>query len=149
MLKDGPDLTKKAPRGARVRLGGFAILPRLIDKARATFAGNPGEYSFDCPLDQQFLNFVGISADAIAQEIKKGLNDGEILDWVQANSGTPRQPFEIEQWSIFMDRRGPDSLEAKAYFAQLLQSLAPHRKDIVSWTDLLDLDDDASFGGRP
>jgi hypothetical protein len=34
-----PDLTKQPPRSARVRLGGYVILPRMLDKGRATIAG--------------------------------------------------------------------------------------------------------------
>ena len=29
------DLTKRAPRSGRVRLGGYVILPRMLDKGRA------------------------------------------------------------------------------------------------------------------
>src|ERR1035437_1837459 len=59
------DLTKQAPRSPRVRLGGFVILPRCLDKGRATINGKNGEYHYDCPLDHRFLNFVGIKAAAL------------------------------------------------------------------------------------
>ncbi len=38
------DLTQRPPRSPRVRLGGYAILPRLLDKCRALLAGKVGEY---------------------------------------------------------------------------------------------------------
>jgi hypothetical protein len=38
-LKNAPDLTKRPPRSPRVRLGGLALLPRMLDKGRATVAG--------------------------------------------------------------------------------------------------------------
>src|SRR6202044_3130060 len=41
-----PDLTKFPPRSGRVRLGGYVILPRCLDKGRATLAGKNGEYHF-------------------------------------------------------------------------------------------------------
>ena len=59
------DLTKQAPRSPRVRLGGFVILPRCLDKGRATIIGKNGEYQYACPLDHRFLDFVGIKADAL------------------------------------------------------------------------------------
>ena len=34
-----PDLTKFPPRSPRVRLGGYAILPRMLDKGRAELTG--------------------------------------------------------------------------------------------------------------
>jgi hypothetical protein len=46
MAIKAPDLTKQAPRSPRVRLGGYAILPRMIDKGRAALAGMLGEYNY-------------------------------------------------------------------------------------------------------
>jgi len=54
-----PDLTKFPPRSTRVRLGGYCILPRMLDKGRATFAGKNGEYHYACPLDHQISGFRG------------------------------------------------------------------------------------------
>ena len=36
MAIHAPDLTKQPPRSPRVRLGGYVILPRCLDKGRAT-----------------------------------------------------------------------------------------------------------------
>ncbi len=41
-----PDLTQRPPRSPRVRLGGYVILPRMLDKGRAALAGKLGEYHF-------------------------------------------------------------------------------------------------------
>ena len=73
-LKNAPDLTKRAPRSARVRLGGYVILPRMLDKGRATINGKNGEYHYNCPLDQHFVKFAGIDPAAL----KKQLDDGEM-----------------------------------------------------------------------
>ena len=64
-----PDLAKQPPRSPRVRLGGYAVLPRILDKGRATIAGKAGEYKFGCPLDQRFLQFVGIKAPDVKKQI--------------------------------------------------------------------------------
>ena len=79
-----PDLTKHPPRSPRARLGGYVILPRMLDKGRATLAGKNGEYHYACPLDQRFLEFAGIDPEALKMELGKG--DGEILEWVQKNA---------------------------------------------------------------
>ena len=50
------DLTQRPPRSPRVRLGGYVILPRMLDKGRATINNKAGEYHFNCPLDQRFLD---------------------------------------------------------------------------------------------
>src|SRR6476620_2237110 len=94
-----PDLTQRPPRSPRTRLGGFALLPRMIDKGRATLAGKNGEYHFDCPLDQHILNYAGIEAKKLLAELKKGKGDGEILEWIHANAKHKHAPWEIQQWS--------------------------------------------------
>ncbi|NBX59754.1 MAG: DUF5069 domain-containing protein, partial [Opitutaceae bacterium] len=77
-----PDLTEHPPRSLRVRLGGYAHLCRLLDKARAVIANKGGEYHYNCPLDEAFFGFTGIDHAAMLAEIKTGKNDVEILAWV-------------------------------------------------------------------
>jgi hypothetical protein len=143
-----PDLTKHPPRSPRVRLGGFVILPRMLDKGRALIAGRNGEYNYACPLDQQFLEFAGIDPDALKAQLASGKTDGEILEWVRANARHRRAPAEIEAWSAWQERRAPDNPKSRAFFNEIHEKIAPHRTDIVTWFDLLDLDDYVSFGGR-
>src|SRR6266446_3178393 len=104
---NAPDLTRRPPRSPRVRLGGFAILPRLLDKGRATIAGTHGEFKYACPLDEQVFNFAGIDAAHLKDELATGKGDAEILAWVLANSTTKPSPFEIAAWSAYQDQRGP------------------------------------------
>ncbi len=56
-LSHAPDLSQRPPRSPRVRLGGYVILPRMLDKGRASLIGKNGEYHYACPLDQRFLAF--------------------------------------------------------------------------------------------
>jgi hypothetical protein len=133
----------------RVRLGGYAILPRVLDKCRADIAGTLGEYKYNCPLDQNFLRFVGIDADALKAEVAMGGGDSEILAWIESRATHKRSPWEIQQWSAYHDQRGPDSdLDTLGYFFETVKKLGGTREDIHSWADLLDLDDYVSFGGR-
>ena len=144
-----PDLTKRPPRSGRCRLGGYAILPRMLDKGRAEIAGTNGEYHFNCPLDQHILNFLGLDAAALREQLAAGKGDGEILEWINANAKHKRSPWEIEQWSDFQQRRGPDSdEETLGYFAGAVGKFSKTREDIKTWADLLDLDDFVSFGGK-
>src|ERR1051326_8800276 len=144
-----PDLTKRPPRSPRSRLGGYALLPRMLDKGRATLAGMNGEYHYNCPLDQRILGFVGIDPKNLLGELKKGKGDGEILEWIQATAKNKPSPWEIEQWSDYIDRRGPDSdAETLQFFAEYVSKLTRTREDIKTWSDLLELDDFVSFGGK-
>src|ERR1700722_6747612 len=85
-----PDLTRHPPRSPRTRLGGYAHLPRLLDKARAVVAGKAGDFHYNCPFDQQFFACTGIDHEAFMAEVKKGKSDSEMLAYVEAKS--PRKP---------------------------------------------------------
>src|SRR4026207_2414605 len=103
------DLTQRPPRSFHVRLGGLVILPRMLDKGRATLARKNGEYKYNSGTDQHLVRFLGFDPKALLKELAKGKGDGEILGWVQAHSKIQRAPWEIEAWSAYMERRGPDS----------------------------------------
>ena len=145
-----PDLTTRPPRSPRAQLGGYALLPRMLDKGRATLAGTNGEYHYDCPIDQHILKYLGLDAEALKAQLATGAGDGEILEWINAHAKHARSPWEIEQWSAYQQRRGPDSdAETLAMFAEYIGRYTTTREDIKSWADVLDLDDYVSFGGKP
>lgn len=144
------DLTQRPPRSCYVRLGGYVILPRLIDKARAAAAGKLGDY-YDGPdgMNGQFLRFVGLEHAALKRFIAKGGGDADILAWVEAHAKFKRQPWEIAAWSEFQSGRPVDSdAETLEDFAGSMRRLRPDREDIKTRFDFLDLDDHCSFGGR-
>ena len=143
-----PDLTQRPPRSARVRLGGYVILPRMLDKGRAMIAGKNGEYNYACPLDQRFLEFAGIDPAALKKELAAGKGDGEILQWIEKHAKNKRTEPEIAMWSDFAERRVPSDAESREFFNELHQKSAPKREDITTWFDLLDVDDYVSFGGK-
>src|SRR5271155_1778736 len=116
MNYSSPDLTQNPPRSPRIRLGGYVIVPRMLDKCRATINGKNGEYHFNCPLDQRFLEFAGIDAEAIKAEVAAGKGDGEILEWIQANAKNKPSEAEIAQWSAVASQRTPSDVESRAYF---------------------------------
>lgn len=144
------DLTQRSPRSPRTRLGNLVILARMLDKARATLAGKNGAYEYGASTDLHLVRFLGFDPDALLEEVKTGKGDGELLQWVLANSKTPREPWEIETWSNFMDKRGPDSdEETLEFFKDYVGKLSKTREDIKSWFSVLELDDYVTFGGKP
>ena len=143
------DLTERPPRSFRVRLGGFVILARMLDKGRATFSKKNGEYHYNSPTDQHLVRFLGFDTDALLKELAAGKGDGEILEWMLANAKTPRAPWEIEAWSAFMEKRGPDSdAETLALFAEYVGQHSKTREDVKTWFEAIELDDYVSFGGK-
>jgi len=141
------DLTQRPPRSVRARLGGYALLPRMLDKCRAEIAGTAGSFHYACPNDQRILTFLGVDAAALKTEVASGKGDGENLAWIIANQHNKHTPAEIEAWSDAMDKRTP-SAEDRAKFEEYLAEAGPNRKDITRWPDLLDLDDFVSYGGK-
>ncbi|MDB6130554.1 MAG: hypothetical protein JWM04_1661 [Verrucomicrobiales bacterium] len=149
MAINAPDLTQRPPRSARVRLGGFAILPRMLDKGRATVNGKHGEFHYNCPLDQNFLEFVGIDAEQLKTELAAGKSDTEILEWINQTAKSPKSSLEAAAWSAYQDFRGPTDLESRQFFNDYHAKMAPKREDVSSWFDILDIDDFVSYGGNP
>ena len=148
MANNTPDLTKQPPRSPRVRLGGYVILPRMLDKGRALLAGKNGEYNYACPLDQRFLEFTGIDPKALKKQLAAGKGDGEILEWIMHHAKPARTASEIAVWSAHQEARAPGDVGSREYFHGLHAKIAPQREDIVTWFDLLDLDDYVSFDGK-
>jgi Domain of unknown function (DUF5069) len=146
MSLNTPDLTKFPPRSPRVRLGGYVILPRMLDKGRATVAGKNGEYHYACPLDQRFLEFTGINPEVLKKEL--GKSDGEILEWIEKNAEHKRSPMEIAAWSELAENRVPTDVESREFFNGIHKQAGPNREDIATWFDVLDLDDYVTFGGK-
>src|SRR5258707_730220 len=146
---NAPDLTRRPPRSMRVRLGGFAILARMLDKGRATLVKKNGEYNYNSPTDQYLFRVLEFDPETLLQQLAAGKGDGEILQWVSANAKIRRTPWEVQVWSSYLDNLGPDSdAETLTGFAEYVGQHSKTRKDIKSWFDALDLDDFVSFGGK-
>jgi hypothetical protein len=141
-----PDLTQHPPRSPYARLGGYAHLPRLLDKARATVAGKVGDYHYNCPMDQHFFAFTGITEAEMLAEVKAGKSDSQILAFVQEKS--KRLPAEIAAWSHWLAGNAPGGSPGHAWMSEVIKTGAPDRTDISTFFDLLDLDDYVTFGGK-
>jgi hypothetical protein len=141
-----PDLTQHPPRSVRVRLGGYAHLARLLDKARAVIAAKGAEYHYNCPLDQRFFEFTGLNHETMLAEIKTGKTDVQMLEWVNTNSKRPVN--EVIAWSAWLEQAGPGGAPGHEWIAETLKGHGSARDDIRSFADLLDLDDYLSYGGK-
>ena len=149
-LISAPDLTQRPPRSPRCRLGGFVILPRMLDKGRATIVGQNGEFKYNASFDQHIINFLQFNPEAMLNELATGKGDREILDGLKTNAQFNPSPWEIEQWSEYMIRRTPDSdPDTLMFFFRRVRMFSRTREDIKTWMDLIELDDFVTFGGKP
>ena len=133
----GKDLTREAPRSPRIRVGGYAILGRTIDKCRALVGGNIGEYHFDCPLDNTLFGFKGVKGDDFKAQIENGAGDQEIVEWLNKN-GEKKTPDEIKRWG---DKVEADSLynepEKREFFSESCKTLGldPAKTTTFTWLE--------------
>jgi hypothetical protein len=83
----------------------------MLDKSRATLAGKSGDYLYNATFDGPLVQFLAFDPDVMLKELATGKGDGEMLDWVQSHAKTPRALWKIEDWSAFVEKRGPDGHE--------------------------------------
>jgi Domain of unknown function (DUF5069) len=139
----GKDLTKESPRSPRIRVGGYAILGRTIDKCRALVAGNIGEYHFDCPLDNMLFSFKGVKGADFKAQIENGASDQQMAEWLD-QTGENKSADELRQWSDEVEASRPyDNPEKREWFAEQTKSvgLDAEKTTLFDW---LEADDKAS-----
>jgi len=143
----GKDLRREAPRSPRIRVGGYGILGRTIDKCRALVAGDIGEYHFDCPLDNMLFGFKAVKGDDFKAQIEQGASDQEMVEWLN-QSGEKKTPTEIKRWSEKVEASSLyDDLEKHDYFVQETRKLGldPEKTTTFDW---LEIDDRVSHAQK-
>ncbi len=139
------DLTKEAPASPGDRVGGYVILARLADKARAEFMGGKiGSYHTDCPLDHMLLDWKGVPYADIKQEVLAGADNERLAEFLNTH-GTPKTPDEVEAWSDGIEAVEPSkNPEKRDWFAAQCAEVGidPEGTTMFEW---LDADDEKSF----
>ncbi len=137
----GKDLTREAPRSPRIRVGGYAILGRTIDKCRALVAGDIGEYHFDCPLDNTLFGFKGVKGDDFKAQIENGASDQKIVEWLNRN-GKKKTPEEITRWGIETEASSLyNDAEKRDFFSEKARKLGldPAKTTTFEWLETDDM----------
>ena len=143
----GKDLTKEAPRSPRIRVGGYAILGRTIDKCRALVAGNIGEYHFNCPLDNMLFGFKGVKGEDFKAQIEQGAGDQEMIDWLNQN-GEKKTAEEIRRWAEEVESSSLyNHPEKREFFSEQVKKLGrqPEKTTTFDW---LEVDDETSHAQK-
>ena len=133
------DLSRAFPRSPKQKLAGLVKLGRMIDKGRAYKEKRLADYIYPCPLDKIILNFLRIDSDTFAKMVVDKKDD-EISIWAKdlTKSKSSREiSFVIKQ---ILDRK-PDSQDRLQYFNEIRDKIDPSRTDIITWVDLLDLEE--------
>ena len=66
-------------------IDGYAWIPRMLWKARATLAGTPGTYMFGCPVDHTCMARLGIAPELVLELAAKHDDDRDVLAALKAH----------------------------------------------------------------
>jgi hypothetical protein len=137
------DLTKEYPRSAKEKKLGLVSLARVIDKASALNGGKLGEYDYDCPHDKPLFEFLAVDGPTFAKKVADLKTDDAILDWVKSGTAYAKKtPQEIAAFNERRENWRPEpGSHAAEFFESLREQVAPGRKDVKTWFDVLDLDE--------
>jgi len=133
-------------RSPRVTIGGYILLPRLIDKVRLHAQGKlPPEYvpNLLAPapcLDGRFLAFTGLDPEALRKAILAAKTDAEVLAWVERNAKAHTEA-EKRQWMEEIDSYRPNAHWAEFRRKTYREVAAKVDPATLSILDLIDMDE--------
>ena len=136
------DLSNTFPRSPRATLGGYVIAGRTLDKCRAVLAGTAGDYHFDCPLDQLFLTFAGITAEDFKAFVATGADDAAVAEWIQSNA-TEHTQEELVQWNndLRYKRISEMPIHLQVFLEGYIAEFIPSNKIVYNWFDVYDVEE--------
>jgi hypothetical protein len=135
------DLTKTVPRSPNEQMLGLVSLKRTIDKSKAFNEGKLGEYDYDCPHDKPLFEFLGTDGAEFAKKVAELDTDEKIAHWLMPKLAD-KTPAQIADFNERRRQWHPEAgSHGEEYFNRRREQLAPGRTDIVTWFDLLDLDE--------
>jgi len=140
------DLTKTAPRSVGETMLGIVQLARTTDKAKAVAHGRVGEYHYDCPMDQGLFDYLGIDAKEFLNVVKTA-RDVSGIEAYAKTFVSKKDARDIEAFNKKWLSEVPTG-ESLKHFNEMRAKIAPDRTDVVSWSDLLDLDEGRAVPNR-
>lgn len=133
-------------RSPRETLGGYAILPRLIDKVRLHARGAlPADYLPQLlgaagTLDGRLLAFTGLAPDVLRAAILAAADDEAVLAWVERHA-QPQTNAAKRAWADAIDAYRPDPERAQRRALLYPEVAARFDPAGLSVFDLIDLDE--------
>lgn len=97
---------------------------------------------FDCPLDNLFLNFVGITADEFRSQVATGASDDEMAAWITEKS-KQEEPRDIIQWNndLRYKRISEMPIELQEFLEGYMPEFIPAGKIVYYWFDVYDIEE--------
>ncbi len=131
------------PRSPHETLAGYVIAARTLDKCRAAIAGTLGEYKFDCPLDNFFFDFTGLTAESFREFVSTGADEASVGQWITENA-QPHQHREIIQWNNNMRAKRICDLpiQLQEFLEGYIPQCVPAGHPIYVWFDVYDIEEE-------
>ena len=133
------DLTQHPPRRAGERLDGLVLLPRTIDKLRASLpGGNLGLYKVP-GFSTQLMQALGISEADLLEVVRTSATDADVAAWVRAHTDPSKYSAINERFEgqKVADSKDPDDYHRRYPIAK--------RLGLTRMFEVLDADDAESF----
>lgn len=81
------DLRTRAPRSPRETLDGLMMMPRTIDKVRATLpGGNLGPYHVAFGISDIMLKFINVRLDDLTAAVARAESDSDVALWLREHA---------------------------------------------------------------
>ena len=136
------DLTKTPPRSPRTEIDGLALLPRTIDKLRASLpGGNLGVYKM-AGFSDTTLEAAGITHAQLLDVIAKAKGDQDVAAWFKAHAAVDKYNESVQRMLELkvedVKARDPDGFVQR-------YPVCVKRPDLVYMADALAADDEEMF----
>jgi quercetin dioxygenase-like cupin family protein len=106
-LAAAKDLAVVEPRGLDAELEGYAWIPRMLDKARATLAGTNGSYLFGCPVDHTCMARLGVSPELVLELAGRYPDDSDVLSTMREHGIPPAREAWFDGQAVEDELQGP------------------------------------------
>jgi len=137
----------KYPRSPHEKVGGLVYFGRMVDKIRlmAKDELHPDlRQNLGKGFDSRCVNFLHVSYDDLAEQVRGGLDDTQALEWCYDHSAHKPSDEQIEIWDEFMRKRGWNDEGTETLVRRKKESGLESRDDIQTMFDYIDADE-----GRP
>jgi hypothetical protein len=132
------DLRIRPPRGPREQLDGLMLMPRTIDKIRATLpGGHLGPYHVTPGLSQRLLTIINVQLPALRDAVFRANRDDDIAAWLREHADVSQYPRANALLGAWRHENIPG--EHRAHFESLYPEYLRSRYPVGF--DLIEADD--------
>jgi len=135
--------TSFSARSPADKVGGLVHFGRMLDKIRAHTQGAlPADYmpNLGKGFDGRCVRFLGVKYEEIAEKLKQGGSDEEILIWAFEHGRKPSEE-EMEIWNEFMRKCGWNDDMTETLSRRKREGGFPKRDDIQTMFQFIDVDE--------